>query len=600
MESCSGIYPAFASLQDEQIRLLHLNPAADSSSPVQCSFKIVSMVDKPCYEALSYVWGETTYPKNIRMEGVDVTVTNNLFLALSKLRRHNEDRVLWVDALCINQEDIDERSSQVSLMGSIYKEAQNVAVYLGQEWDGHDIAFDYLELAAAQCEYHFSPSMTPRLEVGGHDASSTIMRENLIRFFESQWFRRVWTVQEYVLAKRATFQYGSTVIESQRVQDAFSNLRNHAAMDCCGRHASILEESPVYGTNLFFALSRIDDLDSMRRYRNQNDVLETLSMYRQRGCSDARDRVYGILGMDFRGRGSQIRPNYSIEVKNLFVQLAEEQIHQTQSLDVLTHVLRGENSVPDLPSYVPDWNISLTPITLFRCKGRALMLMYYNASAEVSADFKMTSASQANAKGMIVDRIETVGMITSFSRIEDAARTKAIVDEARSLSGLPSRLPVSFQEANTEEIAFWQTLCGNLSTYMQGGVGVYEPADPSVDYERYLRWSRLIESHANHELDLPSADVEVFGNTLLPNIAARRFMRTKKGLMGFVPAESLPGDPVVVLAGGKVPYVLREQPGTCNSNSDVVYSFLGDAYVTGLMDGEAVQNRPNWTFLNLV
>ncbi|KAH7161045.1 heterokaryon incompatibility protein-domain-containing protein [Dactylonectria macrodidyma] len=600
MDTVSGIYPAYASLKDGQIRLLRLNPTADSSSPVRCNFIVVSMANKPCYEALSYVWGETSHPKTIRMEDVVVTVTNNLFLALSNLRRQDKDRVLWVDALCINQEDINERSRQVSLMGSIYKEAQSVAVYLGQKWDGHDIAFDYLELAAEQSDYHFSPSLTPRLEVRGNDASSTIMRENLIRFFESQWFRRVWTVQEYVLARRATFQYGSTLIESQRVQDAFSNLRNHAAMDCCGRHASILEECPVYGTNLFFALSRIDDLDSMRRYRNQNDVLETLSMYRQRGCSDPRDRVYGILGMDFRGYGSQIRPDYSIEVKELFVQLAQEQIQQTQSLDVLTHVLRGEDSVPGLPSYVPDWNISLTPITLFRCKGRALMLMYYNASAGVAAEFKLTLASQATSKGIIVDEIKTVGMITSFSKIEDAARTKAIVDEARSLSGLPSRLPVSFQEANAEEIAFWQTLCGNLSTHMHNGVGVYEFADPPVDYERYLRWSRLVESHASHELDLPTADVEVFGNTLLPNIAARRFMRTRTGLMGFVPAESLPGDPVVVLAGGKVPYVLRKQPNTDNSNSDVAYSFLGDAYVTGLMNGEAIQKGPIWTSLNLV
>lgn len=600
MDAHKGIYPSYSLLQDKHIRLLHLEPATDSDAPIRCSFTTVSLANSPCYEALSYVWGDSTLLNTVKLDGFDVAISRNLFQALCRLRRRDADRILWVDAVCINQGDIDERSRQVSLMGSIYQGAERVVVFLGQEWDGQDLAFDYLNLCAEQSEYHFVPSLEPHLKVQGHDASSPILRDNLIRFFDSPWFYRVWTVQEYVLSKTVILQYGDTLIDGQRVQDAFCHLRKHAAMACCGMHAYILDDSPTYGTNLFFALCRMDDLDSMRRYKNRNDVLETLAMYRQRGCSDARDRVYGILAMGFRGTGSQIQPDYTIQAQELFVQLALEQIHQTKSLDVLTHVLRGENSVSGLPSYIPDWNISLTPITLFRCKGRPLTLMYYNTAAGTEADFRMVSSSQAISKGIIVDRIEAVGMTASFSKIEDVALTKTIVDEARSLSGLPHLLPKSFDEANAEEIAFWQALTGNLSIHIHHGVSVYEHADPAVDYERYLRWSRLVESHVSRKLDLPTADVAVCGSTLLSMLAARRFMRTTKGLIGFVPAESQPGDLVVVLAGGKVPYVLREQTSGGTKGSHNVYSFVGDAYVTGLMNGEAVGDGSSWESLHLV
>lgn len=165
MDAHKGIYPSYSLLQDKHIRLLHLEPATDSDAPIRCSFTTVSLANSPCYEALSYVWGDSTLLNTVKLDGFDVAISRNLFQALCRLRRRDADRILWVDAVCINQGDIDERSRQVSLMGSIYQGAERVVVFLGQEWDGQDLAFDYLNLCAEQSEYHFVPSLEPHLKV---------------------------------------------------------------------------------------------------------------------------------------------------------------------------------------------------------------------------------------------------------------------------------------------------------------------------------------------------------------------------------------------------------------------------------------------------
>ena len=113
-----------------EIRVVRLLPGLDSS-PVRCCLKVVFLEEQPRYEALSYVWGTCKENVDISMNNAVLPVTQNLHAALTSLRFPYSERVLWVDALCINQEDRDERSSQVSIMGHIFREAHRVLVWLG-------------------------------------------------------------------------------------------------------------------------------------------------------------------------------------------------------------------------------------------------------------------------------------------------------------------------------------------------------------------------------------------------------------------------------------------------------------------------------------
>jgi len=117
-----------------QIRLLELlsNPTDDK---IRCKMHIVSLHDDPAFEALSYTWGEEARDRPISIDDHCRThVSVNLKTALLRLRRNDgSGRLLWIDALCINQGDIQERNSQVLMMRDIYATAQDVAVWLG-EW----------------------------------------------------------------------------------------------------------------------------------------------------------------------------------------------------------------------------------------------------------------------------------------------------------------------------------------------------------------------------------------------------------------------------------------------------------------------------------
>jgi len=117
-------------LNENQIRILRLFPG-QLHDPIRCELYVVYLSDRPYYEALSYAWGRPEDRRPVVINGLDVQVTVNLEAALRRLRRASEDRHLWVDALCINQSDADEKSHQVNLMKEIYTNTVHCLLWLG-------------------------------------------------------------------------------------------------------------------------------------------------------------------------------------------------------------------------------------------------------------------------------------------------------------------------------------------------------------------------------------------------------------------------------------------------------------------------------------
>jgi len=117
----------------DSIRLLRLLPTKDSTAPIQCEIFRAALDTAPPYVALSYAWGDRAGTQAIFIGDEVVSVTPNLKHALQRLRHGTEELVLWVDAICINQDDIPERNAQTANMKAIYQNSQSVAVWLGLE-----------------------------------------------------------------------------------------------------------------------------------------------------------------------------------------------------------------------------------------------------------------------------------------------------------------------------------------------------------------------------------------------------------------------------------------------------------------------------------
>jgi hypothetical protein len=116
---------------EAQIRLLHLH-AKTKANRISVSLETWNIEDAPPYNAISYVWGSPSERQIITVDGVCVPVRKNCFRALQQARRHYPESYVWIDAICINQLDLEEKSTQVAMMGRIYKNASLVLACIGR------------------------------------------------------------------------------------------------------------------------------------------------------------------------------------------------------------------------------------------------------------------------------------------------------------------------------------------------------------------------------------------------------------------------------------------------------------------------------------
>jgi hypothetical protein len=169
-----------------------------------CELHIVSLLDDPPYEALSYAWGDKKPWRKVFINGTRCQVGENLESALRHLRYMDKPRTMWVDALSINQSDIQERNSQVKHMGTIYKKASVVLAWLGPEYNDSDLAFDFLEMMPNDPEMHWDPDKYPELR-----SVYTLSHTHAVNeLYARDWWQRVWTVQESVLCPVLRFVCG--------------------------------------------------------------------------------------------------------------------------------------------------------------------------------------------------------------------------------------------------------------------------------------------------------------------------------------------------------------------------------------------------------
>jgi hypothetical protein len=185
------------------IRLLRLLPGAHAAMKVECELfhAQIGTAAQPPYEALSYTWGDAAQTVDIGLSGSAFPATVNLEAALRALRRPDSERVLWVDAVCINQDDLREQGAQVRMMWDIYRAADCVVVWLGPGDGDTAIAMD--NIANNDCRTKLSVRQTMRERPADErdptwcgcragDFATHPSRVGIQSLLNSHWFTRVW------------------------------------------------------------------------------------------------------------------------------------------------------------------------------------------------------------------------------------------------------------------------------------------------------------------------------------------------------------------------------------------------------------------------
>ena len=195
------------------VRLLKLYPDDDSGSKITCELFHSDTNSNIQYEALSYTWGDDPHTVDIQVNGCDFPVKLNLEAALRALRKIDDPRVLWIDAICINQADLKERAKHVRNMWSIYQAASCVLVWLGLGDGDSDIAMDNFgrraaqtSLAAREFQVH-NPKERPADYEGrwcgcpAGNWSTYPPRIGLLNIAMRRWFTRVWVFPQEPVKK---------------------------------------------------------------------------------------------------------------------------------------------------------------------------------------------------------------------------------------------------------------------------------------------------------------------------------------------------------------------------------------------------------------
>jgi hypothetical protein len=471
---------------------------------------------QPHYEALSYTWGtmenpEMAYIVEPGLQGNEgcttMAVYQNLASALRHLRYMDRVRVLWIDSICINQEDIPERNEQVKRMANIYKLAYRVVAWLGTEKYDSKHALATLQYVGSQLE----ATKTGRLiRAPGAEQPDLWMNaccftydnqtwQALLKVLERTWFYRLWCWQEINLSSRHTvLQCGNDLIRWSVFWRAVLCLHNK-------------ERLP---STMFRERCRHIAFLSANAARQPMSIMLDLSG--SKGCADPRDKVYGLLGLTAPSFNASIKTDYSLSVEQVYKDAFLAHTNVTHRLELLKHCDLAKRSIKG-PSWVPDWSGT-------------------DFAAPIISEQLSTGLSRAHFRYVAPKILEVVGIqCTTVQTVCGVASTeidKALLIVPEWFEDLPER--DIYINGQTMIEAFALTLCMNRTRERQ-------PTNRFLSVSEFVDLLRAILSlngdSSNHQIYI---DREI-ANTI-QKIRGRRFFTTEDGHIGTAPVGIQPGE----------------------------------------------------------
>ncbi|TRX97569.1 hypothetical protein FHL15_001324 [Xylaria flabelliformis] len=571
-------------LSKDQIRILHLLPPAqnDVESPVVCEISVASRSDNPDYEALSYAWDDRA-PLTIQVSGSEVKVTPRLYNALRQLRLRDRVRNLWIDQLCINQWDLEEKALQVQLMRSTYTRCSRCLVWLGMPPAGVTAAdaqnaFDIIRYLAAVSSAEVMQSVPlPSALADDRPAFDRAMKAlRAVAHGHNPWWNRVWTVQEVALPDEVLLVFGNATLPWDIIVTAIHTWTIRGIPWRLGQWLS--KEQRHYLSELMVHSIWVNV--AKKRYDNP---LETLNRWRFRLATDLRDKAFALFGLFPAGslpRSEECR--YDIPIADVFSCMTVEMIVNERGLRPLVGNPRLEayKATPGIPRWAidlsawPDHDLDW----FYQCYGYDV----YDADKgleplDVDAVSACVSEKTLKLKGVRIGSVKCVqegirgfrrGWSEDISLKETMQKWLDTVEGKVTAAVVPDPYPAGYSRLE----AFARLMLGDV---IRDGNQV--PEDREVDKYFPNVWA-LMDSR-----DVDS-DVHLTVHGMLANQA---LVITQTGLIGSALIDTELGDEVWVFRGGKVPFTLRPR----DSGNGAEYDFVGKCYIQGIMQGEAFANN---------
>ena len=584
-ETKTFIYPSLPT--STSTRLLTLLPGS-RHSPLSGRLASADLPNHPAFEALSYEWRSAAESYSLDLgDGVQLPIRRNLRDALLQLRYENKPRTLWIDALCINQADNEEKDMQVRRMKDIYESAFMVIAWLGPEDEGIH------ESMTAACIIHryYSQAATDKRLVRKHDeicydgvscAEPAVIQpeekdwNNAALLLQRSYFTRLWIVQELVVARRVVVACGAHSFNFKCCRDLV---------------VGAFENSRLKGQHLHVAQSRILNMDSIAplllQYDMMNEVNDRMQfedlpwlLWRTRNshCFDARDKVFAILNIASARSISSVAVDYTLDLEAVYTQSARCSLEGDMCSNVFEELDYPRIS-SHLPSWVPDWRapnnceIRIRGCHQFDCPGLG---KFYSRPPFLG----FPSSGSLALRGISISRIEAM---QQESTDHDLDAQYDVLDLTR-----------SFELASTIAVD------GKYPHCLQSIEHAYFRTRLADSWVKENEGRELLLSDLDDLAPLWREDSQSNFFVIKPNIiselqsrsAQHCFFVASQNTMGLCPLATLPRDLVYMVIGCSMPLVLRpdEQTG--------VFRLIGVCYLHGFMNGEwlrelAIQAKSN-------
>ncbi|KAL1599011.1 hypothetical protein SLS60_008157 [Paraconiothyrium brasiliense] len=570
----------------DHLRLLQIRLLNDEQKEKSCAYTIVNTELSPNagletdFEAVSYTWGSPHRVSSLPLSGCagSIGLTQNLTQALPHLSRHSTTKHLWIDQICINQDDPIEKSHQIGMMSRIYKSSKKVLVWLGPEDESSRLCKQWLHAVADMIKgMPRSDRMTPGTETFNPNIRFLVVKSTFVSpgndpmyapairtFWSRPWFTRGWVVQELLLAPNVLFVVGELHFSLQDLADLQSVPSNQAIDKTDQQYIS----ANILMNLRFQPFTEQQPLRFLRLMAQAAQEFQT---------SKVEDRLYAFLGMC---EGSGFTPDYCKSIEENFTEFAATLARMFGSLDFLSlwsanldSLLPRKPGEPEsLPSWVPSW--SGVPLAApFRFAAGGVRTIGTNVSWN-AANGRTHHHHQPEdvtrrlyVRGKIIDHIDAVSS-ARFARpweVDDVHLDNLVETIKHDLPGS------GFDDwTRIDLISFLSIVASNGD-------------EPRESPEEVLG---VMPKVWGNELSNMSGYNESLGTCIAIGIG-RRVMKTEKGRIGLAPwIGSKKGCVIVILHGCVVPIVLEAVDG-----EDVEYKVIGDCYVKGIMHGEGV----SWT-----
>ena len=646
-----------------QIRISLIHPGA-FEDPIKCSLRTVSLDDDPQYETLSYAWGAPVLDHTVLVDGAALNVTKNLHNALQYLRRQQQpfsedgyessgnialktdvttsswdpeaSRVLWADAICINQADVDERASQVNLMGDVYRHGIRLHVWIGTTEEirddirrnfpvaaEHDIAtpeqLARLRILLQDDGITITTNPTPMASAGSSDVDADVMGameilQLLLKdehcyklpFFKvssvsmeleedefwfksiamllgiliQPWWKRVWVVQEVLLSKSAE----ATLLHVNHHELPLSSCDSFPAhcykhsMSCCRNSYFVSWGIGQSRKKYMDALISVDSLrDVLRSHKNGAlSMGVAYDVFSSRHAADPHDYIYGFLGL-MKDLPSDLKADYRKPISSLYLAATKALFRAGGSL-IYLKVAIGVNADNQhhLPSWCIDWSKqkkSDYPPKLFNAARK------WSQPLQRLCDDENTLLIEATA-GDRITCVSTVDGNTTIDPVDHVVRWMRAIGHRDLKDDITTVLRLLAGDNYTD--------FANLSNQRI-----------SHKYMEMLKeWKDFI-SYNKHRPD--STQSRLWEVEFRMRKRQCLFL-TRHGRLGAAPPTIREGDDVFVAKRSDCPLVLR--PLSDSSFEDgqqdfPSYQYVSQCYVDGIMDGETVDADTEWQTIRL-